>query len=566
MILILLLGLTPNLVRPLETEVTPLEDTPGFLPFKLGTCKIILSNHIFLHYIEISKLEKQIEQLVNISLYTGSILKDASKSLYHTTLKDLFSHVEYLIAEINSKYYNLIPQRRFKRGLFNAVGTLSKWLFGIQDAEDGKILNKAINQLKDKQNNLGDLLNTQIALSQHLINNYNKTLTTLSGNQNIILQYIGNLHKTINDARSDIYWYVSARNTIDQIIMNANAIINFLDNLENAVIFSKLNVLHPDIVSLANFEILLKNLSAIYPQEKIIQLNDIHSYYSFVHTQVHFTDNRIIFAIYFPITHPDLFEYYHIYPIPTRNQTIIIPPKPYLALAQNEHQYQDNKCKLIEETYICHHEEMRSNQNDDCIIELIKDTHRKSCNPVPVIVKNPLIEKIDENYYIIISPEEKRLKTNCKETKHQMLQGSNLLYLPPKCQMEINNLKFGNVESISTGSPFILPPIMATNSTLQLPNQQLIIENISLDEIHQLQQQVKATFHPVENGIRIHENQLLIFVIILITLIVITYISLKMYRYFHRTLQMKTEVETIPEPVAELKMQNSSILEPQDFV
>lgn len=59
-----------------------------------------------------------------------------------------------------------------------------------------------------------------------------------------------------------------------------------------------------------------KNLTIYYGQNKTPQMKEIHSYYSLLQTQVYFVNNRIIFAIYFPITHPDLFEYYHLYPIP----------------------------------------------------------------------------------------------------------------------------------------------------------------------------------------------------------------------------------------------------------
>lgn len=117
---------------------------------------------------------------------------------------------------------------------------------------------------------------------------------------------------------------------------------------------------------------------------------------------------------------------------------------------------------------------------------------------VPVEFQNPLFEKIDNSYYILVTPQEITIKTICKETKYMKLLGTHLIHLPGSCQMEVNNEHYGNNETTCPGYPIILPQILETNQIFVPTTRPLLLENISLDEIHYLQRHMKIVRQDLE--------------------------------------------------------------------
>lgn len=126
---------------------------------------------------------------------------------------------------------------------------------------------------------------------------------------------------------------------------------------------------------------------------------------------VSFTNDKIIFAIHVPILDPQQFDYFHLYPIPKGNYTLI-PTHPYLVLSSSQHQYDDEESQLIETTYIC---QIKLAQNeDDCITHIMQKTNAGRCHLVPIRLGRPLLEQISKDYILAIpNTEPVRIKKMC---------------------------------------------------------------------------------------------------------------------------------------------------------
>ena len=124
--------------------------------------------------------------------------------------------------------------------------------------------------------------------------------------------------------------------------------ITFLDNLENAVTFAKLGTLHTSIILVSQLEQTFLNLSTLYGEDKVLLFKNFENYYQLAGLQVNFVKYKIIFAIHLAIFLKNIFEIFHLYPIPI-NHTIFIPNSSYLILGTDLQQYQDTKCPTIDE-------------------------------------------------------------------------------------------------------------------------------------------------------------------------------------------------------------------------
>lgn len=98
--------------------------------------------------------------------------------------------------KIENLYFKENP--RTKRGLINFGGTISKWPFGTLDADDGDKYDKILFSLKENQQKIDKQVNSQISLSEKLIDKFSKSIETIINNQRKISDYIDRVYTSFN--------------------------------------------------------------------------------------------------------------------------------------------------------------------------------------------------------------------------------------------------------------------------------------------------------------------------------------------------------------------------------
>lgn len=484
-----------SLVVAQEIRIIPLNDSPGILPFKLGLAHIISSKHVFLHYVNLSTLNVEVANIkrcyVDLNTTLSKISQDHSKDF--KSLPNIYNHLKPLIDEIDRKLTNILySSKRTKRGLFNFIGTINKWFTGTLDADDGERYEKALRTLENNQNEIVKHVNSQISLSKQLVNNYAKTIGTLTENQQKVMKFITDFKNQYHRSDSKSFQsYALIFSALDQIHINANVLINFLDNLENAITFARLFTIHPDIINIKEVEEILAQLSLFYTPEEIPNF-ELQTWYSIIKTTCHFSKDQIIFSLQIPIVHPNTFDYYHLYPIPTKNNTFIVPPQPFLALHQKLYQFMDNPCDEVENRHLCPQQILQSNPEDECIPALIIGRNIP-CLHTPVEVKEEIIEKINNENIILLTNNKTKVKGNCDRPLLTIVKGVNLIQIPTNCSIEIGNHRISNSRTIIGKYPIILPNLDEKfDSALWKKQQPIQLKDVSLDEIQSLQKQFEA--------------------------------------------------------------------------
>ena len=182
--------------------------------------------------------------------------------------------------------------------------------------------------------------------------------------------------------------------------------ITFLDNLENAVTFAKLGTLHTSIILVSQLEQTFLNLSTLYGEDKVLLFKNLENYYQLAGLQVNFVKDKIIFAIHLPIFLKNIFEIFHLYPIPI-NHTIFIPNSSYLILGTDLQQYQDTKCPTID--VLC--ENNLTPLINDCVTTLITKAESEKCQITKVEVSTPILHTVS-NQYVLAIPANRKLKAH----------------------------------------------------------------------------------------------------------------------------------------------------------
>lgn len=423
------------------------------------------------------------------------------------SLSNFNRHILFQINLVKQKFVSVYPFEniRTKRGLINALGSVVKFISGNLDQEDAKRYDMAIQQLQDDQDRIINSFNKQISLNIDILDTYNETLGLIQHNQDVILEKINVIQQDILDVKLEFSCYQKARDILDQISNNLNSLILFLTDLENAITFSKLATLHHSVLKMDEIKIMINKLQKFYHPEQLLYTKeiDLFNYYNLIAVKSYYSGYRLVFVLIIPIVNPNTFNYYHLYPIPTPNFTTIIPRKPYLANYKDLYQYQDVPCQHLNPNYYCQEIHINQlNQQDDCTTSILNMGTQVHCKMTHISLKSNLVEKINDMNYLLILPQETKIKLNCKRMDFVNIKGSYLVTLPLGCSFEFENTKFINEKGTVEIQPLLLPEIKIHITQENITYEKLELKNIALDQLSNLQHQQRELVMDKANHIR----------------------------------------------------------------
>jgi hypothetical protein len=93
---------------------------------------------------------------------------------------------------------------RFKRGVFNFIGGISKIIFGTMDSEDASYYAEKISNLEREQTDFLKLSKEQITVVKSTLRSLNSTLLAVSENERILSKGLEEMAKHINEHDGEI--------------------------------------------------------------------------------------------------------------------------------------------------------------------------------------------------------------------------------------------------------------------------------------------------------------------------------------------------------------------------
>lgn len=139
---------------------------------------------------------------------------------------------------------NNLSHPRHKRSLINAIGIAAKWAFGTLDEEDGINMNKNLDTLNINYDNLHSDVQKQNKLIQNITVSYEKKFKSIEEQIHQIESETNKKFYTMERANQEILISIQLDNIINQI----NLLQQILTDIETAVSFAKINILHSSII------------------------------------------------------------------------------------------------------------------------------------------------------------------------------------------------------------------------------------------------------------------------------------------------------------------------------
>lgn len=462
---------------------------------KLGTAKIAKETHKLIHYYDLRPIVTEFDKLRKHEQTLTQNFIDTSKT-YPNELATHLKILRFLENEINTKLTAIIPNsyKREKRGLINGLGSIFKSITGNLDSTDAERYDKLIEELQNNENKLETSVKTQNSLSISLIDKFNSTIKQISHNENILEEKFKEVFMVLKNSFNAMECSLVLKDALIQISTMYEIINSILQDIENSLIFTKLQIMHPSIIRTNDFFFELtkleKSVKKYFPFE--LTLQNIPLFESVVKIESYIKKFRISYILHVPLIYPFEVDYYHLYSIPVYSMgqfKAIITQNKYLVKNELYFAFMSESCKQVSpKQFFCRNLDLQNNnEKSPCEIKIIDMKNASNCRQTKIHVIETSIQPIQStNKWICLFPTREQLKLKCFNQEEAVnLLGTYLIEIPVECK--ISNDKQTIINEIHQSSETILfPDLDIRISNTKIENVSLHLENIKLDELYQI--------------------------------------------------------------------------------
>lgn len=399
---------------------------------------------------------------------------------------------------------------RYKRGIFNGLGTAWKWLSGSLDADDAEYYDKILEQTKFDDKEIQLLMKDQIQIIKTTISNFNDSVKILQLSEATINENIRKIDKfaeQIVDETTGLRHLQIANSHLNLLSYLTNELSEQFDTLISAVLFAKNNIIHPSIITPTNLvRTLLKDAKLTlegthFPFE--INENNIHKLMDVIKLSSYYNNHKIVFVIKIPLTNIQIFNLYNLVPFPFPHHgneyyAFIQPKSKFLALSENKafyvQLYNLNDCQTITSSErICSGQTIHSILKDTvCEIDLISNYIDKipdDCNTKLLKGTFRIWNKLlNTNQWLFVLSEPEILTINCPnqtQISDEKLSNIGILQLDVGCKAYAKDVQLFAKNKITTEYVNVLPKIpIIEDDCCNTKKINSTIDHISLNPIH----------------------------------------------------------------------------------
>lgn len=334
--------------------------------------------------------------------------------------------------------------RRSKR--WDQLGSGWKWLAGNPDADDLRTINSAllnVNSNNDKQ----IIINNNF---ENLINEITKNL------------------KVLDKISLDNIEKISLDLTLVNIIFQLENLENQINQIQNSIIFSKVNLVNHHLLS--KDEILL---ISNYLQEQNVSFNSLDQALSFTEISIAFQKGILVYTIKLPKLTPEVFKMLRVEALAIKREKIRLPGTIFII---NDHQVftQIGECQIVNEIHICKERNLREILGDECLQPILKGLPG-SCHYTEAS-NNPKIIQMSSDVVLAMNVNTNLVNT-CK-VANRSLKGTYLIKFQ-ECSISLGHETFYN-DLLATVNQVLMPPTNGVNIT-----KKSLIKEANLDALHE---------------------------------------------------------------------------------
>jgi hypothetical protein len=385
--------------------ITELNEKNGIYISKQGEAQLSIDKYSILTYFNTSHIRDQLKQINTLDEQITLISAEATKNKERIT--ELFQELEN-IEDIADTH------KIRKRGLINAVGYVTKFLWGTPNADDDEYYRQNIEKLKGDDTMVQILLKRQIHLINNSVNdNFARNEKILFNNKKELLTQIEEIHHMIQEDANSIT-IVDKRSKYNRLYKIQLASLGVVDDeittLQEAILHAKNNILHPTVI---NLKTLMKTLESVklkdrrFPHQTSIENIAKYSTIGTLHTE--FQAGILLFLFQIPLVELDLYDLYELTPFPfafsypSETYYVFLPKTPFILLSQAKTRYASlhdiSQCLFHNNQYICS-QMSHPIIEPPCEVQFLLRHQTTACNLSAIPSIEEIWHQVDQNTYI----------------------------------------------------------------------------------------------------------------------------------------------------------------------
>ena len=434
-------------------------------------------------------------------------------------------------------------QSRYKRGVFNFIGGISKILFGTLVNEDANYYSDKINSLEKEQMGFLRFSKEQITVVKSTLRSLNSTLLAVSDNENILSKGLEEMAKHINKQDGEVKRMFTASSimfTVNEHSMQLNRYIDECRREHEILIYAIMNsqkgVLQPQINAPARIMKLMKASQADMPPELSLPLPLSTAYHHLVlriiDLVVYVNENFLVYIIRLPLTNSINYNLYHVLTLPvqvrnTESKFIFLSPESECLLMDTAKQYfarlradELTNCKLISIRHrVCKQTQplQLTHLDDECEAQMLQAirTIPSTCSQRIAELNQTVWTQLANNEWLFVAPNPEVLTILCSkhEPSNVTLTGTGRLKLNNLCKGYGSRILIQAQLTVSTNNTDkdIIPHLPLNFDCCEVQGRNFSLNNIHLNlpltnAIHRLDD-LKVANHKVEEVEKLIEEQ-----------------------------------------------------------
>jgi len=339
-----------------------------------------------------------------------------------------------------------------RRGLFNAIGMISKTLFGTMDADDAKTVNEQLEMLRNNQKTTQHAVQNQLKILDATIGHTDRLEKTLTYNENLLANTTQKMRAQLartaqqEDIIEHLMIMITIMNDLSQDIEN---FIDFLTNTASGLIMTRLLPLEKIIKELKEAAThLTKGLH--FPFK--IQIENWRTIQKYMTINAYYDRPTIYTTLKFPIIAYPTYKIIKPIPIPIHAHknifTFIRTNQPLLAIDKENHHYillneqELNKCTQDRTTFTCEQNfpVYHVKTSAPCEVQIYLNTpgQLQNCERRQVLSNTTLWVTLTEaQTWVYSTPESQTITIRCNEKLEDkiIINGTGKIKLNGNCKL-----------------------------------------------------------------------------------------------------------------------------------
>lgn len=510
-----------TLTTALDVTIQRFKESPGLYYDHVGEAQLYSSEWKLLTYIDLQEADRNLETVVKYAQLSQDFCKHHEHSFW-INFTDCVKIAHYTdrqikeVEELKSLVRQLTrvedkEQMRFKRGVFNFIGGISKILFGTMDNDDASYYAEKISSLEKEQLDFLRLSKEQVTVVKTTLRSLNSTLLAVSENEKILFKGLDEMAKHISEHDSEIKEMFSGTSMLLAVSEHNMQLERALDEcrreyniLIDAILNSQKGILQPHIITPAQIVSQMKASQADIPSEFTLPIPLSAAYQNLIvnilDLDVFIRDNFLVYVIRLPLTNHVKYNVYHVLPLPIRIKdtdtrfTFILPEREYLLMDTAKRYYarlrvtEIKDCKVLTSRHrVCKQNNpvQLTHLHEECEVEMLQSLRAipSSCSQRIAEINRTIWTQLNDNEWLYVAPRPDALTVLCskQEPSDIEIEGTGKLKLHSNCKAYGSRvlIQAQTVVSFNNSDKDIIPPL-----SLEYDCCDFVGKNIKLNDIH----------------------------------------------------------------------------------